>query len=148
MEGYLLRDIESRDHPEEALALNRQLDEDRFKFLSNQSVGLNDNARWLDAVAQGLSATSSRVRLAAAMAIVRGRGKSPAVTQAATAALLRLQDPEVMLRILTVARVLPAEVAPLVQSLAAGKTPAGWPEISTGASVEAQALLAAAKAGK
>ena len=148
LEGYLLRDIESRDHPEEASVLNRKLDEDRFRFLSNQSVGLNDNSRWLDAVSKGLAATSARVRLAAAMAIVRGRGKSPAVTQSATAALLRRQDPEVMLRILTLAKVVPPEVAPLIQKLATGETPVGWPSVSSDVTDEARALLGAVGAGK
>ena len=148
LEGYLLRDVESREHPEEAKALNQSFDEERFRFLSGVGRRLSDTPRWESALTQGLLATSPRVRMAAGMALVRGRGKSPTVLGAAAAALLRHQDPEVMLRLFAGAKVLPPELVPLVKSLAAGESPPGWPPISSDVKEDAQALLAALRDGK
>lgn len=148
LEGYLLRDVESREHPEEALILNQRLDDGRFRLVSGLGGGLPENSRWGNALAKGLSASSPRVRLAVAMAMVRSRARSPEVEAAATAALLRRQDPEVMLRILTVAKVVPDEVAPLIHQLADGETPGGWPPVSSDVADDARALLAAVNSKK
>ena len=141
---YLVSDLESQIQRDQAATRNRFLDDDRMRFLANLSGGSGSNSRWMDGLAGGLSASSSRVRLASAMAIVRIRGTSPEFVAAATSALLRQQDPVVMLRILAGAMVVPQEVASLVRTLAAGETPAGWREIPREGPEEARALLAAA----
>ncbi len=142
--NYLISDLESATHADRAVVMNQILEAERLGFLSNLSSGLGSRSRWLDGLAEGFSASSPRVRLAAAMAIVRLRGTSLAFVAAATSALLRGQDPEVMLRILTAAKVVPAEVASLVHTLAAGEMPDGWREVPRGLSEAAQALVTAA----
>ena len=140
----LVSDLRFTDRPEKEGIWNRTLNSERLRILGSIGAAIGPNPQWMDGLVSGLSATSPRVRTAAAKAIVAGRGATPTVLAAATAGLLRRQDPELMLRILTVAKVVPPEVAPLVQKLAAGETPAGWPPSSDTLIDEARMLLTAA----
>lgn len=144
----LVSDITSEAHPDQAADRTRSLDGERRRILDKVSGSPASHLWCLDGLAEGLSAPSQSVRRKSAYAIARLNASSPAVTQAAAAALLRHEDTRVMLRILTQARVMPTEVAPLVQSLAAGETTDGWVDVSPAVVEAARALLTAVAARK